>query len=199
MDARVHDRAGAAPAHPDDTAGDMVALVKEIQLAKARFGLPLDAPVRSCYEAGRDGILAPPVVDRAGRGERGGGLLEHRSQSARAPGEDGSAGCRQVIGPAPAVARRGTQGLECGARPVAGGRSAAAADAGDRDGARGSETRAQSDPGVAGDARHSAGAGRARSWRTWRRRRPATVARCRRRSACGSPTSGRTWRPSTPG
>lgn len=37
-------------------AGNMVTLVKEIQLAKARFGLSLDAPVRSCYEAGRDGF-----------------------------------------------------------------------------------------------------------------------------------------------
>jgi transposase len=37
-------------------AGDMVTLVKEIQLAKARFGLSLDAPVRSGYEAGRDGF-----------------------------------------------------------------------------------------------------------------------------------------------
>jgi transposase len=36
-------------------AGDLATLVKEIQLAKARFGLPLGAPVRSCYEAGRDG------------------------------------------------------------------------------------------------------------------------------------------------
>jgi transposase len=38
------------------TAGDLPGLVKEIQLAKIRFGLPLDAPVRSCYEAGRDGF-----------------------------------------------------------------------------------------------------------------------------------------------
>src|SRR4029453_3232306 len=37
-------------------AGDLGTLVKEIQLAKARFGLPLGAPVRSCYEAGRDGF-----------------------------------------------------------------------------------------------------------------------------------------------
>ena len=37
-------------------AGDLPALEKEIQLAKARFGLPLDAPVHSCYEAGRDGF-----------------------------------------------------------------------------------------------------------------------------------------------
>jgi transposase len=37
-------------------AGDLGTLVKEIQLAKARFGLPLGAAVRSCYEAGRDGF-----------------------------------------------------------------------------------------------------------------------------------------------
>jgi hypothetical protein len=37
-------------------AGDLPGLTKEILLAKARFGLPLDAPVRSCYEAGRDGF-----------------------------------------------------------------------------------------------------------------------------------------------
>ena len=37
-------------------AGDLPALEKEIQLGKARFGLPREAPVRSCYEAGRDGF-----------------------------------------------------------------------------------------------------------------------------------------------
>jgi transposase len=37
-------------------AGDLATLVKEMQLAKARFGLPLSAPVHSCYEAGRDGV-----------------------------------------------------------------------------------------------------------------------------------------------
>jgi transposase len=37
-------------------AGDLVTLVTELQQAKARFGLPLDAPVRSCDEAGRDGF-----------------------------------------------------------------------------------------------------------------------------------------------
>lgn len=35
-------------------AGDLVALVREILAAKARFGLELSAPVQSCYEAGRD-------------------------------------------------------------------------------------------------------------------------------------------------
>jgi transposase len=37
-------------------AGDLGPRVKEIQLATARFGLPLGAPVRSCDEAGRDGF-----------------------------------------------------------------------------------------------------------------------------------------------
>jgi transposase len=35
-------------------AGDLAGLQKEMAAAKARFGLPLEAPVRSCYEAGRD-------------------------------------------------------------------------------------------------------------------------------------------------
>jgi len=37
-------------------AGDLRALAQELLNAKARFGLPLETPVRSCYEAGRDGF-----------------------------------------------------------------------------------------------------------------------------------------------
>ena len=37
-------------------AGDTTALKQEITLAKQRFNLPADAPVVSCYEAGRDGF-----------------------------------------------------------------------------------------------------------------------------------------------
>jgi transposase len=37
-------------------AGDLTALEREIVLARARFDLPAEAPVRSCYEAGRDGF-----------------------------------------------------------------------------------------------------------------------------------------------
>lgn len=37
-------------------AGDLPALQQEIALAKKRFGLPEDARVVSCYEAGRDGF-----------------------------------------------------------------------------------------------------------------------------------------------
>jgi len=35
-------------------AGDLGALEREIAIARVRFGLPSDTPVRSCYEAGRD-------------------------------------------------------------------------------------------------------------------------------------------------
>jgi transposase len=37
-------------------ARDTQALLREIAKAKQRFGLPQDAPVRCCYEAGRDGF-----------------------------------------------------------------------------------------------------------------------------------------------
>ena len=37
-------------------ARNLVALQREMQTAKERFGLPEDAPVLSCYEAGRDGF-----------------------------------------------------------------------------------------------------------------------------------------------
>ena len=37
-------------------AGDLAGLQHEVLTAKARFGLALEGPVRSCYEAGRDGF-----------------------------------------------------------------------------------------------------------------------------------------------
>src|SRR6185503_2623079 len=37
-------------------AGDLRALEREVLGAKMRFGLPLEAAVQSCYEAGRDGF-----------------------------------------------------------------------------------------------------------------------------------------------
>jgi transposase len=45
-------------------ARDLTRLQEEIVKAKHRFGLPADAPVRTCYEAGRDGFW----LDRALRG-----------------------------------------------------------------------------------------------------------------------------------
>ena len=45
-----------APRHRQVPAGDLAGLQKEVVAAKVRFGLGLDARVRSCYEAGRDGF-----------------------------------------------------------------------------------------------------------------------------------------------
>ena len=47
---------GQPPRQRQIAAGDTTALKHEIALAKQRFGLPADAPVVSCYEAGRDGF-----------------------------------------------------------------------------------------------------------------------------------------------
>ena len=47
---------GQPPRQRKIAAGDTTALKQEIALAKQRFGLPADAPVLSCYEAGRDGF-----------------------------------------------------------------------------------------------------------------------------------------------
>lgn len=48
--------AGQNPRERKIKAADLKALGLEIQLAKKRFDLPAEAPVRSCYEAGRDGF-----------------------------------------------------------------------------------------------------------------------------------------------
>lgn len=37
-------------------AGDLATLQRELDLARVRLGVPLDTPVQSCYEAGRDGF-----------------------------------------------------------------------------------------------------------------------------------------------
>ena len=47
---------GVAPRERRIPAGSEVAFLAELAQAKRRFGLPADAPVRSCYEAGRDGF-----------------------------------------------------------------------------------------------------------------------------------------------
>src|SRR6478735_4945670 len=47
---------GQAPRLRQLDARDLAQLLVEIKAAKARFGLPHDAPVYSCYEAGRDGF-----------------------------------------------------------------------------------------------------------------------------------------------
>lgn len=47
---------GARARRTTIAAGDLAALTRELATAKSRWGLPADAPVRSCYEAGRDGF-----------------------------------------------------------------------------------------------------------------------------------------------
>ncbi len=48
--------AGQKPRLRSIPARDLEALMREIRAAKLRFGLPAEAPVISCYEAGRDGF-----------------------------------------------------------------------------------------------------------------------------------------------
>lgn len=48
--------AGQAPRLRRVAARDTAAVLDEIARAKERFGLPAETPVRSCYEAGRDGF-----------------------------------------------------------------------------------------------------------------------------------------------
>src|SRR4051794_41956765 len=73
---------GQQPRHRGVAAGDLEAVKKEIAAAKARFKLPADVRVASCYEAGRGGVWGPPAAGRAGggkpRGGPGGGGGERR-------------------------------------------------------------------------------------------------------------------------
>jgi transposase len=52
--------------HRTITAGAVEALRTELSRARARFGLAVDAPVRSCYEAGRDGFWVHRLLTREG-------------------------------------------------------------------------------------------------------------------------------------
>ena len=46
--------------------GDRATLTRVLVAAKTRFGLAADAPVRSCYEAGRDGFWPARLLTRLG-------------------------------------------------------------------------------------------------------------------------------------
>src|SRR4030095_15023893 len=63
---------GVAPRERRIAAGSEAALLAELAQAKRRFELPADAPVRSCYEAGRDGFWVQRLVAPL-RGGKGGG------------------------------------------------------------------------------------------------------------------------------
>jgi transposase len=82
-------------------AGDLAALSQEIAKAKTRFGLEADAPVRSCYEAGRDGFwlhralmaqgIVNVVVDPASI------AVDRRQRRAKTDRLDASALVRQLM------------------------------------------------------------------------------------------------------
>jgi transposase len=57
---------GVAPRERRMAAGSEAAFVAELVHAKRRFGLPAAAPVRSCYEAGRDGFWVHRWLTRLG-------------------------------------------------------------------------------------------------------------------------------------
>jgi transposase len=57
---------GQAPRHRSVAAGDLEAVQKEIEAAKARFGLAADVGVVSCYEAGRDGFWIHRALKQLG-------------------------------------------------------------------------------------------------------------------------------------
>jgi len=75
------------------SARNLAQLETEIAAAKARFGLAPDAPVVSCYEAGRDGFwlhralaargLTSHVVDSASISENRGHAARNRIDSTR--------------------------------------------------------------------------------------------------------------------
>ena len=56
VEAGVHGWYGAVAPRSQIPAGAVDALATEITRAKKRLGLSADAPVTSCYEAGRDGF-----------------------------------------------------------------------------------------------------------------------------------------------
>jgi transposase len=57
---------GQQPRHRGVAAGDLEAVKKEIAAAKARFKLPADVRVASCYEAGRDGFWIHRALEMLG-------------------------------------------------------------------------------------------------------------------------------------
>ena len=94
---------GQRPRERNIAAGDLVALKREIRRAKERFGLPETAAVLSCtvlrqhrLRSRAGWVLAATVSGRAGGGEPGGGLLQHRGEPTAASGQDRSHGCGQA-------------------------------------------------------------------------------------------------------
>jgi transposase len=61
---------GQKPRHRTIAARDGVAVLREIEVAKGRFGLPAEARVASCYEAGRDGFWLHRFLESQGVANR---------------------------------------------------------------------------------------------------------------------------------
>lgn len=57
---------GTPVRHRTIAAGAVEQLREEMRRARTRFGLPADAPVRSCYEAGRDGFWVHRLLTKEG-------------------------------------------------------------------------------------------------------------------------------------
>lgn len=57
---------GRRPRQRTVAARDLPGLEQEIERAKERFGLPMETPVRSCYEAGLDGFWLHRVLKASG-------------------------------------------------------------------------------------------------------------------------------------
>src|SRR2546428_11289427 len=53
--------------------GDLAAVTRVVQQARARFGVDVRARVVSCYEAGRGGFLVPRALQGLGIEDCGGG------------------------------------------------------------------------------------------------------------------------------
>ena len=98
-------------------AADLAALGCTVAKAKERFKPPASARVVSCYEAGRDGLLAAPAPGEHRHREPGRGRRQHRGKQAAAVREDRSARRRSVACKADPASRGRARRLECAARP----------------------------------------------------------------------------------
>src|SRR5262249_15587749 len=100
-------------------ARDLDALEREIQRAKHRFGLPEEAPVVSCYEAGRDGFWLHRYLDKNGTANLG---RRPPELGAKPPGptrQERSARRFQTLDHVDPLSRRRAQTLERGPNPLA--------------------------------------------------------------------------------
>ena len=132
--------------HRTIAAGDVAALRDELRKARAKFGLPETAPVRSCYEAGRDGFWVHRLLEIEGVSNLVVDCLEYRSESAAAPGQDRSVGRGEVVPAAGPLLGRRPRRLEGRARADGGPRGRAAFGAEPRHADRGTDDLAEPDP-----------------------------------------------------